>query len=183
MRTKFENHYKTLHIRQNATQREIKEAFHKLIKTWHPDKNLNDTKQGLEFCKRINRAYAVLSDPARRRAYDIMYSKTPNDNRDQRNGQSKPRPTSCRNWNGGNYQKYQNDRNLFLVFESVLIIALKCVFIIILNVLRLIFTFLPPLALLLTKILVLILPTLVNIALHILIRLTVCIFWSLHIID
>ncbi|MBD1861542.1 MULTISPECIES: J domain-containing protein [Trichocoleus] len=62
------NHYDTLDIPQAATQVEIKQAYRRLAKQFHPDSNRAVTDH--EQISRINAAYEVLSDPQRRQSYD-----------------------------------------------------------------------------------------------------------------
>lgn len=57
--------YKTLGISKEATKDEIKKAFRELSKTHHPDKGGSE-----EEFKKIAKAYEVLSDPEKRKAYD-----------------------------------------------------------------------------------------------------------------
>jgi curved DNA-binding protein len=59
------DHYNTLGVTRNATQEEIKKAFRKLAMTHHPDKGGDPN----EFQK-INEAYEILGDPAKRQQYD-----------------------------------------------------------------------------------------------------------------
>jgi DnaJ family protein A protein 2 len=66
--------YKILGIDRNATQSEIKKAYHKLALKFHPDKNSDDGAE--EKFKEISHAYSVLSDPQKKQIYDI----TGNDN-------------------------------------------------------------------------------------------------------
>lgn len=65
----MENHYTTLGINKNATQEEIKKAYRKMSKKYHPDVNKGDTSSEEKF-KQINEAYSVLSDETKRREYD-----------------------------------------------------------------------------------------------------------------
>lgn len=62
------NHYETLDISPKATRAEIKQAYRRLAKLFHPDSNNQtpDTDKIIE----INAAYEVLGDPQRRRSYD-----------------------------------------------------------------------------------------------------------------
>ncbi len=59
-------HYDTLGVSSNASETQIKKAYHKLAKTHHPDKKNGDDT---EF-KKITKAYEVLSDPDKRANYD-----------------------------------------------------------------------------------------------------------------
>jgi len=60
--------YKTLEISENATEQEIKKAYRKLAKNYHPD--VNKTKEAEEKFKEINAAYEVLSDKNKKAQYD-----------------------------------------------------------------------------------------------------------------
>ena len=60
-------HYKILGISRNASEKEIKEAYHKLAMKYHPDKTGGKTN---EMFKKINQAYSVLSDDQVRERYD-----------------------------------------------------------------------------------------------------------------
>lgn len=62
-------HYDNLKISRNATTQEIKKAYRRLAQQYHPDRNGNSA-ESQRIMKIINQAYAVLSDPESRRAYD-----------------------------------------------------------------------------------------------------------------
>lgn len=69
LRANFEEeYYSTLGLKRNATKKEIKKAFKKLTKKWHPDvsKDPNAEKKFSE----ITEAYDVLIDEDKRRKYD-----------------------------------------------------------------------------------------------------------------
>ena len=66
------DYYKILAIEQNATQKQIKEAYRKLAFEYHPDRN-NNHKSASDKMKEINEAYSVLSDPYKRKQYDALY--------------------------------------------------------------------------------------------------------------
>ena len=62
------NHYQTLEVNPTATQAEIKQAYRRMAKRFHPDSNHNI--EDSERISRINAAYEVLGDPQQRRFYD-----------------------------------------------------------------------------------------------------------------
>jgi len=63
------DYYKILGINKNATQEEIKKAYRKLARKYHPDLNPNDKNAKSNF-QQINEANEVLSDPEKRKKYD-----------------------------------------------------------------------------------------------------------------
>ena len=69
----YKDYYKTLGIDRKANDDEIRKAYRKLAKQYHPDYNPND-KQAEEKFKEINEAYEVLSDAKKRSYYDRVGS-------------------------------------------------------------------------------------------------------------
>ncbi|KAM5352321.1 hypothetical protein ACJ41O_005044 [Fusarium nematophilum] len=63
------NHYERLNVRHDATPSEIKKSFYSLSKTHHPDANPTDPNASHTFSL-LSESYTVLSDTARRAAYD-----------------------------------------------------------------------------------------------------------------
>jgi molecular chaperone DnaJ len=64
----FNNYYHTLQVLPNATSGEIKQAYRRLVKQFHPDSNQAEGDK--EQIIRINAAYEILKDTANRRSYD-----------------------------------------------------------------------------------------------------------------
>ena len=63
------NYYEILGVPRNASSDEIKQAFRRLARRYHPDVNPGD-KVAEEKFKDINEAYEILSDDGRRSQYD-----------------------------------------------------------------------------------------------------------------
>lgn len=66
--------YGVLGIGRNAQEDEIRKAYRKLAIKWHPDKNPNNQTEATEMFKLVAEAYEVLSDPGKRRQYDMTGS-------------------------------------------------------------------------------------------------------------
>lgn len=64
------NYYETLGVDKNATEEEIKKAYRALSKKYHPDLNPNDPEAEKKF-KEINTANQILSNPEKRKVYDM----------------------------------------------------------------------------------------------------------------
>ena len=71
MAVKFQDYYETLGVARAASPEEIKQAFRKLARQYHPDVAKNK-KTAEEKFKEINEANEVLSDPVKRRKYDEL---------------------------------------------------------------------------------------------------------------
>jgi DnaJ-class molecular chaperone len=67
----FKDYYKALGVSKTASEKEIKQAFRKLARKYHPDVNPGDKGAEARF-KDINEAYEVLGDPDKRRKYDEL---------------------------------------------------------------------------------------------------------------
>jgi len=80
------DHYKTLGINKGASKEEIKRAFRKMARKYHPDVNPDEPKSGEKF-KEINEAYSILSDDKKREMYDKF-------------GVVEGEPSTYQNWGG-----------------------------------------------------------------------------------
>ena len=69
----FKDYFKILGISRNATEKEIKSAFRKLARQFHPDLHPHDEKAESEF-KEINEAYEILSDEDKKKSYEQFLS-------------------------------------------------------------------------------------------------------------
>lgn len=69
----YKDYYKILEIDKNASESDIKKAYRKLAKKYHPDLNPNDPKAQEKF-KEVNEAYEVLGDADKKQKYDTFGS-------------------------------------------------------------------------------------------------------------
>ncbi len=67
---KFRDYYEVLGVARDASQDEIQKAFRKLARKYHPD--VNKSKEAEDRFKEINEANEVLSDPEKRKKYDML---------------------------------------------------------------------------------------------------------------
>src|SRR5439155_26071261 len=71
MPVQFRDYYETLGVPKTASEEEIRSAFRKLARKYHPDV-AKDKKVAEEKFKEINEAYEVLSDAEKRKKYDQL---------------------------------------------------------------------------------------------------------------
>ena len=64
------DYYEVLGVSKDATDEQLKKAYRKLAKKYHPDANLDNKKEAEKKFKEVNEAYETLSDPQKRRMYD-----------------------------------------------------------------------------------------------------------------
>ena len=102
MAVKFRDYYEILGVPRAAKEEEIKKAYRKLARKYHPDLNPNN-KQAEEKFKEIQEAYEVLSDNDKRRKYDQLGANWKN------GAEFTPPP----NWGGGGFQGTINMEDFF----------------------------------------------------------------------
>ena len=66
------DYYKILEIDRNASESDIKQAYRKGALKWHPDKNKDNKEEAEKRFKSISEAYNVLSDPEKKKIYDLQ---------------------------------------------------------------------------------------------------------------
>src|SRR5437870_13621456 len=71
MAVQYKDYYESLGEPRNASDADIKKAFRKLAREYHPDV-AKDKKRAEEKFKEINEAYEVLGDPEKRKKYDTL---------------------------------------------------------------------------------------------------------------
>jgi curved DNA-binding protein len=75
MAVPFQDYYEIMSVKRDATLKEIKSAYRKLARKWHPDLHSGDEKAvAEEKIKKINEAYEVLGDKEKREKYDRLGS-------------------------------------------------------------------------------------------------------------
>ncbi len=76
MAVKYKDYYEILGLDRSASEKDIKNAYRKLARKWHPDLHPEaDKKKAEEKFKEINEAYEVLKDPEKRKRYDQLGSR------------------------------------------------------------------------------------------------------------
>lgn len=93
---KMDDYYKILQLKRDAVQADIKKAYRRLAKQYHPDTNHGD-KKAEEIFKKINEAYDTLSDEGKKAAYDTKMfageeTRTSGGNTDQSKQTYRPAP-------------------------------------------------------------------------------------------
>ncbi len=70
----YKDYYEILGVPKSAPQKDIKSAYRKLARKWHPDANPTSAKAAEEKFKEISEAYEVLGDSDKRKKYDALGS-------------------------------------------------------------------------------------------------------------
>ena len=108
------NHYEKLGVSKNASQKEIKDAYKKLVKKYHPDIYPGDKSFAEKKIKEINLAYDILSDKDSKKAYDDEL------NPETKYGYTPPKYNNPESYSYHNNYKttYKNTYNTYDEFES-----------------------------------------------------------------
>eukprot|EP00919_Chromeraceae_sp_WS-2016_P073239 GHVR01173209.1.p2 GENE.GHVR01173209.1~~GHVR01173209.1.p2 ORF type:complete len:125 (-),score=49.58 GHVR01173209.1:253-627(-) len=65
-----QDHYAVLGVDRDASESDIKNAFHTMALKWHPDKCKHNNAQATDMFRKVRLAYEVLRDPVRRSRYE-----------------------------------------------------------------------------------------------------------------
>ena len=71
LNSRRKDYYKTLKVAKAASAKDIKKAYYKLAKKYHPDTNIGDSNMKKKF-QDVSEAYEVLSDDSKRKQYDAF---------------------------------------------------------------------------------------------------------------
>jgi len=71
------DYYEVLGVRDHADTDELRRAFRRQAKRWHPDRNLDQSEAATERFREIVEAWTVLGNPVRRRQYDRQTGRPP----------------------------------------------------------------------------------------------------------
>ncbi len=112
----FVDYYKTLGINKSATEEEIKKAYRKLARKYHPDLNPNDKEANKKF-QQINEANEVLSDAEKRKKYDA-YGENWQHAEAYENAKQQSKSQS-QNWQDYTYSGAQHEGDFSDFFESL----------------------------------------------------------------
>ncbi len=103
-----QDYYSTLGVRRTASGKEIKQAYRRLARRYHPDVNPGDARAEQKF-KDISEAYAVLGNPENRRKYDRFGERAFASRFDP----SSARGQASRGFQGGNFKEFFSGRGNF----------------------------------------------------------------------
>lgn len=107
----MKNYYELLGIGVSVSFEDVKIAYRKQSSKYHPDKYPENTKFAEDMMKQINAAYAVLSDPAKRSAYDDWL------NSQENNPKYEKKETKASGFNNSSESKEQNSTGKFRGFK------------------------------------------------------------------
>ena len=115
----FIDYYKILGVDKKATEKEIKNAYRKQARKYHPDLNPNDKEANNNF-QSINEANEVLSDTEKRKKYDEHGENWKHaDAYSNSQGQPPPRSSNQNNQGGYNFENYGEGGDFSDFFQSM----------------------------------------------------------------
>jgi molecular chaperone DnaJ len=108
--TKSLTHYETLEVKFDATPDEIKQAFRRLAKQFHPDRNPSPSSQ--QKFQAVNHAYEILSDPNQRRVYNQTLHYRPSEAFGKQGDRTSRTETAQRQYRKARQQEPQREETL-----------------------------------------------------------------------
>lgn len=114
----FIDYYSVLGVDKKAAADEIKKAFKKLARKYHPDLNPDDKEANLKF-QQINEAHEVLSDPEKRKKYDEYGEHWKHADQYEQARQSQQQQQYAGGWESGGYTGSFDDGQFSDFFESL----------------------------------------------------------------
>ena len=114
----FIDYYQILGISKNATEKEIKTAYRKLARKFHPDLNPNDKDAKKKF-QQINEANEVLSDPEKRKKYDKYGENWEHSEEYEKAYQQQRQQQQSSGSQGSPFSRGQGDEDFSDFFESM----------------------------------------------------------------
>jgi curved DNA-binding protein len=111
----FVDYYKLLGLNKTSTSKDIKSAYRKLARKFHPDLNPNDKDAKKKF-QEINEANEVLSDPEKRKKYDKYGKDWQHSDQFEKQRQYQQQPQDSR---GNSYSGSQSEGDFSDFFESM----------------------------------------------------------------
>lgn len=113
------DYYKILEITEDASDEQIKQAYRKLAKKYHPDSNPGNESAALKF-QEITEAYNVLSDVSKRKAYDAkrrMAEQQQQKGEDTRKSTNAPETSAPLYENEASNNEDRNDNTLYKIYR------------------------------------------------------------------
>src|ERR1700688_466548 len=114
----YKDYYATLGVPKTAAEKDIKSAYRKLARKWHPDANLDKPKEAEEKFKEIQEEYEVLSDPEKRQKYDVLGSDWQRAAQDAGQRRAQRGPTTAQDFGGMNFGSSPGFSDFFDAFFS-----------------------------------------------------------------
>jgi curved DNA-binding protein len=114
----FIDYYKVLELDKNATEADIKKAYRRLARKYHPDLNPNDAAAKQKF-QRINEANEVLGDPEKRKKYDKYGKDWEHSEEFERARQQQTQYGQQSSYQGGGFESFGGGGDFSDFFESM----------------------------------------------------------------
>ena len=111
----MKDYYNILGVSENAYSNEIKSAFRKLAKKYHPDRNRDD-ENALKMFHEVSEAYEVLNNESEREKYDNLRKKTNFNNKSSSSNENKKSKNATKN--NSDFDKTDAINNLNKYFEN-----------------------------------------------------------------